>query len=202
MKNILLTLILLAFIPQLTSGQATIVVKNPAWELEDQAENELRTVQWAESQAQLASTLSVQKERLSMIKEATEKLKQINNLVASYSYFVNSLELTNKCLTTFSEKTKEYEANNLLSASEIKSFMNSLQTILDAFATNITTIQNLVTASKMEMNDGDRMSNLRETIQLLKKDIATFYALVDEIDTLQNQRAALNTIKYLKSALQ
>jgi len=51
------------------------------------------------------------------------------------------------------------------------------------------------------MNDGSRMSNMRESLNQLKQDVGTFYALVNEVDMLQQQRAALNTLKYLKTTL-
>jgi hypothetical protein len=80
----LFTFFLLLFSVNLFGQAAVVVVKNPAWKLEDEAKDKLEMSDRLREYAKLTEQVNTQKESLQTIRDATEKLKKINRKVANY----------------------------------------------------------------------------------------------------------------------
>ena len=66
-------------------GQAAVmVVKNPAWKLEDETKDKIEMSDRLREYAKLTEQVNTQKESLQAIRNATEKLRKINRKVANY----------------------------------------------------------------------------------------------------------------------
>ena len=80
----LFTFFLLLLTVNLFGQAAVVVVKNPAWKLEDEAKDKIEMSDRLREYAKLTEQVKTQKESLQVIRDATEKLRKINRKVANY----------------------------------------------------------------------------------------------------------------------
>jgi hypothetical protein len=83
MKNVLYFLMLCLSV-QVFGQVPVVVVKNPAWKAEDEVKDKIEASDRLREYAKLTEQVETEQKSLQVIKDATEKLRNINRKVANY----------------------------------------------------------------------------------------------------------------------
>jgi hypothetical protein len=181
-------------------GQAAVVVvKNPAWKLEDEAKDKLEMSDRLREYAKLTEQVNTQRESLQAIKDATEKLRKINRKVANYHNLELAIAQVSEAYTRVLTSLRRINDNNCFKPSEYHIISESMMGLLSQTSYSITTLTVVLTDNFSEMTDGERLLNMNSAIKELRENLGVINAAIIEVEILDNQRMQLRTLNYINS---
>lgn len=181
--------------------QPTVVVKNPAWKMEDEAKFKLEMADRLREYGKLAEQVESTREHLKMVKDATKKLMEINRKIANYRYLEMALSNLNDALQKVKSTMRTLNESNCFSPSEYRMINESVLNLVNHTSFTIQAITVVVTDNFASMTDGERLSNLQESVKQLRDDLGVINNFLWELETLNNQRMQVKTLKYFNNTL-
>lgn len=178
-----------------------VVARDPAWTVEENFKFQQEQVDKLKQLAEIQSQTLVAKEHLSMLKEATKKLREINRRVANFRQMEECLVYTGRAYEDMYKFVKEMSGGDIFSPTEIQALNSMLLNTLALTTNSINAISVVVTDNFSDMNDSERMMNIRESIKDLKNDIGLFYCFMAEVEQLYYQRMHVRTYQVLVNNL-
>ena len=198
MRNVLTVLLLLSSFQVFGQG-ATVVVKNPAWKIEDETQEKIEMSDRLREYTKLSEQVATEKENLQVIKDATEKLKKINRKVANYHNLELAITQVSDSYTRVLGSLKTINDHNCFKPSEYHTINESMMGLLSQTSYAISTLTVVLTDNLSEMSDGDRLLNMNQALKELHENLGVINSAVIEVETLDNQRMQLRTLNYINS---
>lgn len=195
----LFTFFLLLLSVNLFGQAAVVVVKNPAWKLEDEAKDKIETSDRLREYAKLTEQVNTQKESLQTIRDATEKLRKINRKVANYHNLELAIVQVSDSYTRVLNSLKTISDNNCFKPSEYHTISESMMGLLSQTGYAITTLTVVLTDNFSEMTDGERLLNMNQAIKELRENLGVINSAIIEVEILDNQRMQIRTLNYINS---
>jgi uncharacterized protein YfkK (UPF0435 family) len=198
MRNVLTVLLLLSSFQVFGQG-ATVVVKNPAWKIEDETQEKIEMSDRLREYTKLSEQVATEKENLQVIKDATEKLKKINRKVANYHNLELAITQVSDSYTRVLGSLKTINDHNCSKPSEYHTINESMMGLLSQTSYAISTLTVVLTDNLSEMSDGDRLLNMNQALKELHENLGVINSAVIEVETLDNQRMQLRTLNYINT---
>jgi uncharacterized protein YfkK (UPF0435 family) len=198
MRNVLTVLLLLSSFQVFGQG-ATVVVKNPAWKIEDETQEKIEMSDRLREYTKLSEQVATEKENLQVIKDATEKLKKINRKVANYHNLELAITQVSDSYTRVLGSLKTINDHNCFKPSEYHTINESMMGLLSQTSYAISTLTVVLTDNLSEMSDGDRLLNMNQALKELHENLGVINSAVIEVETLDNQRMQLRTLNYINT---
>jgi uncharacterized protein YfkK (UPF0435 family) len=198
MRNVLTVLLLLSSFQVFGQG-ATVVVKNPAWKIEDETQEKIEMSDRLREYTKLSEQVATEKENLQVIKDATEKLKKINRKVANYHNLELAIAQVSDSYTRVLGSLKTINDHNCFKPSEYHTINESMMALLSQTSYAISTLTVVLTDNLSEMSDGDRLLNMNQALKELRENLGVINSATIEVETLDNQRMQLKTLNYINS---
>jgi len=177
----------------------TVVVKNPAWEIEDATREKAEMTDRLREYAKLSEQVATERENLQVIKDATEKLKKINRKVANYHNLELAIAQVSDSYTRVLGSLKTINDHNCFKPSEYHTINESMMGLLSQTSYAISTLTVVLTDNLSEMSDGDRLLNMNQALKELRENLGVINSAVIEVETLDNQRMQLRTLNYINT---
>ena len=177
----------------------TVVVKNPAWEIEDATREKAEMTDRLREYTKLTEQVATEREHLQVIKDATEKLKKINRKVANYHNLELAIAQVSDSYTRVLGSLKTINDHNCFKPSEYHTINESMMGLLSQTSYAISTLTVVLTDNLSEMSDGDRLLNMNQALKELHENLGVINSAVIEVETLDNQRMQLRTLNYINS---
>jgi uncharacterized protein YfkK (UPF0435 family) len=177
----------------------TVVVKNPAWEIEDATREKVEVTDRLREYTKLTEQVATEREHLQVIKDATEKLKKINRKVANYHNLELAIAQVSDSYTRVLGSLKTINDHNCFKPSEYHTINESMMGLLSQTSYAISTLTVVLTDNLSEMSDGDRLLNMNQALKELHENLGVINSAVIEVETLDNQRMQLRTLNYINS---
>ena len=177
----------------------TVVVKNPAWEIEDATREKAEMTDRLREYTKLSEQVATEREHLQVIKDATEKLKKINRKVANYHNLELAIAQVSDSYTRVLGSLKTINDHNCFKPSEYHTINESIMGLLSQTSYAISTLTVVLTDNLSEMSDGDRLLNMNQALKELHENLGVINSAVIEVETLDNQRMQLRTLNYINS---
>ena len=177
----------------------TVVVKNPAWEIEDATREKAEMTDRLREYAKLSEQVATERENLQVIKDATEKLKKINRKVANYHNLELAIAQVSDSYTRVLGSLKTINDHNCFKPSEYHTINESMMGLLSQTSYAISTLTVVLTDNLSEMSDGDRLLNMNQALKELHENLGVINSAIIEVETLDNQRMQLRTLNYINS---
>ena len=197
MRNVITVLLFLASFQ--VFGQATVVVKNPAWSIADDAKEALEKADRLRQMEKLTEQVNTQKESLQAIRDATEKLKKINRKVANYRNLELATVQVSESYSRVLSSLKTISDHNCFKPSEYRTISESLMGLLSQTSYAISTLTVVLTDNFSEMTDGERLLNMNQALNELRDNLGVINSAIIEVEILDNQRMQLRTLNYINS---
>ena len=198
MRNVF-TVLIISLSVQVFGQGATVVVKNPAWKLEDATREKIEMSDRLREYSKLTEQVTTEKENLQVIKDATEKLKKINRKVANYHNLELSIAQVSDSYTRVLGSLKTINDHNCFKPSEYHTINESMMGLLNQTSYAISTLTIVLTDNLSEMSDGDRLLNMNQALKELRENLGVINSAIIEVETLDNQRMQLRTLNYINS---
>jgi len=198
MRNVF-TVLIISLSVQVFGQGATVVVKNPAWKLEDATREKIEMSDRLREYSKLTEQVTTEKENLQVIKDATEKLKKINRKVANYHNLELSIAQVSDSYTRVLGSLKTINDHNCFKPSEYHTISESMMGLLSQTSYAISTLTVVLTDNLSEMSDGDRLLNMNQALKELHENLGVINSAIIEVETLDNQRMQLRTLNYVNS---
>jgi len=198
MKNILFFLMLFLSV-QLLGQVPVIVVKNPVWKAEDLVKENLEKADRLQQLNKLTEQVNTQRESLQAIRDATEKLKNINRKVANYHNLELAIEQVSDSYSRVLGLLKTIDDHNCFKPSEYHIISESLLGLISQTSYAISTLTVVLTDNFSEMTDAERLLNMNQALKELRENLGVINCAIIEVETLDNQRMQLRTLQYLNS---
>jgi uncharacterized protein YfkK (UPF0435 family) len=195
----LFTFFLLLLSVNIFGQAAVVVVKNPAWKLEDEAKDKLEMSDRLREYAKLTEQVNTQRESLQTIRDATEKLRKINRKVANYHNLELAIVQVSEAYSRVLTSLRRINDNNCFKPSEYHIISESMMGLLSQTSYSITTLTVVLTDNFSEMTDGERLLNMNSAIKELRENLGVINAAIIEVEILDNQRMQLRTLNYMNS---
>ena len=177
----------------------TVVVKNPAWEIEDATREKAEMTDRLREYTKLSEQVATERENLQVIKDATEKLKKINRKVANYHNLELAIAQVSDSYTRVLGSLKTINDHNCFKPSEYHTINESMMGLLSQTSYAISTLTVVLTDNLSEMSDGDRLLNMNQALKELHENLGVINSAVIEVETLDNQRMQLRTLNYINT---
>ena len=177
----------------------TVVVKNPAWEIEDATREKVEVTDRLREYTKLTEQVATEREHLQVIKDATEKLKKINRKIANYHNLELAIAQVSDSYTRVLGSLKTINDHNCFKPSEYHTINESMMGLLSQTSYAISTLTVVLTDNLSEMSDGDRLLNMNQALKELHENLGVINSAVIEVETLDNQRMQLRTLNYINS---
>jgi uncharacterized protein YfkK (UPF0435 family) len=177
----------------------TVVVKNPAWEIEDATREKAEMTDRLREYTKLSEQVATERENLQVIKDATEKLKKINRKVANYHNLELAIAQVSDSYTRVLGSLKTINDHNCFKPSEYHTINESMMGLLSQTSYAISTLTVVLTDNLSEMSDGDRLLNMNQALKELRENLGVINSAVIEVETLDNQRMQLRTLNYINT---
>ena len=177
----------------------TVVVKNPAWEIEDATREKAEMTDRLREYTKLSEQVATEREHLQVIKDATEKLKKINRKIANYHNLELAIAQVSDSYTRVLGSLKTINDHNCFKPSEYHTINESMMGLLSQTSYAISTLTVVLTDNLSEMSDGDRLLNMNQALKELHENLGVINSAVIEVETLDNQRMQLRTLNYINS---
>jgi uncharacterized protein YfkK (UPF0435 family) len=196
--------IVIIFLLSLSSFQvfgqgAVVVVKNPAWKLEDEAREKIEMSDRLRDYAKLTEQVSTERENLQVIKDATEKLKKINRKVANYHNLEIAIAEVSDSYARVLGCLKAVNDHNCFNPSEYRKISESMMGLLSQTSYAISTLTVVLTDNLSEMTDGERLLNMNQSLKELRENLGVINSAIIEVEILDNQRMQLRTLNYINN---
>jgi len=177
----------------------TVVVRSPAWKIEDEAKESLEKADRLRQMATLTEQVNTQKESLQAIRDATEKLRKINRKVANYHNLELAIVQVSDSYTRVLGSLKTVNDHNCFKPSEYHMITESMMGLLSQTSYAISTLTVVLTDNFSEMSDGERLLNMNQAIKELRENLGVINSAIIEVEILDNQRMQLRTLNYMNS---
>ena len=177
----------------------TVVVKNPAWEIEDATREKAEMTDRLREYTKLSEQVATEREHLQVIKDATEKLKKINRKVANYHNLELAMAQVSDSYTRVLGSLKTINDHNCFKPSEYHTINESIMGLLSQTSYAISTLTVVLTDNLSEMSDGDRLLNMNQALKELRENLGVINSAVIEVEILDNQRMQLRTLNYINN---
>jgi len=177
----------------------TVVVKNPAWEIEDATREKVEVTDRLREYTKLTEQVATEREHLQVIKDATEKLKKINRKVANYHNLELAIAQVSDSYTRVLGSLKTINDHNCFKPSEYHTINESMMSLLSQTSYAISTLTVVLTDNLSEMSDGDRLLNMNQALKELRENLGVINSATIEVEILDNQRMQLRTLNYINS---
>ena len=177
----------------------TVVVKNPAWEIEDATREKVEVTDRLREYTKLTEQVATEREHLQVIKDATEKLKKINRKVANYHNLELAIAQVSDSYTRVLGSLKTINDHNCFKPSEYHTINESMMGLLSQTSYAISTLTVVLTDNLSEMSDGDRLLNMNQALKELHENLGVINSAIIEVETLDNQRMQLRTLNYINT---
>jgi uncharacterized protein YfkK (UPF0435 family) len=187
------------FIISYEAFSQTVVVKNPAWEIEDATREKVEMTDRLRENTKLSEQVATERENLQVIKDATEKLKKINRKVANYHNLELAIAQVSDSYTRVLGSLKTINDHNCFKPSEYHTINESMMGLLSQTSYAISTLTVVLTDNLSEMSDGDRLLNMNQALKELRENLGVINSAVIEVETLDNQRMQLRTLNYINT---
>lgn len=196
MKNILFFLMLFLFVP--VFGQV-VVIKDPTWSMSDITKESLEKADRLQQLNKLTEQVNTQRESLQAIRDATEKLKNINRKVANYHNLELAIEQVSDSYSRVLGLLKTVDDHNCFKPSEYHIISESLLGLISQTSYAISTLTVVLTDNLSEMTDAERLLNMNQALKELRENLGVINCAIIEVETLDNQRMQLRTLQYVNS---
>jgi uncharacterized protein YfkK (UPF0435 family) len=177
----------------------TVVVKNPAWEIEDATREKVEVTDRLREYTKLTEQVATEREHLQVIKDATEKLKKINRKVANYHNLELAIAQVSDSYTRVLGSLKTINDHNCFKPSEYHIISESMMGLLSQTSYAISTLTVVLTDNLSEMTDGERLLNMNQALKELRENLGVINSAIIEVEILDNQRLQLKTLNYINS---
>ena len=198
MRNVLTVLLLLSSFQVFGQG-ATVVVKNPAWKIEDETQEKIEMSDRLREYTKLSEQVATEQKNLQVVIDATEKLKKINRKVANYHNLELAIAQVSDSYTRVLGSLKTINDHNCFKPSEYHTINESMMGLLSQTSYAISTLTVVLTDNLSEMSDGDRLLNMNQALKELHENLGVINSAVIEVETLDNQRMQLRTLNYINT---
>ena len=177
----------------------TVVVKNPAWEIEDATREKVEMTDRLREYTKLTEQVATEQKNLQVVIDATEKLKKINRKVANYHNLELAIAQVSDSYTRVLGSLKTINDHNCFKPSEYHTINESMMGLLSQTSYAISTLTVVLTDNLSEMSDGDRLLNMNQALKELRENLGVINSAVIEVETLDNQRMQLRTLNYINT---
>jgi uncharacterized protein YfkK (UPF0435 family) len=177
----------------------TVVVKNPAWEIEDATREKAEMTDRLREYTKLSEQVATERENLQVIKDATEKLKKINRKIANYHNLELAIAQVSDSYTRVLGSLKTINDHNCFKPSEYHTINESMMGLLSQTSYAISTLTVVLTDNLSEMSDGDRLLNMNQALKELRENLGVINSATIEVEIFDNQRMQLRTLNYINS---
>jgi uncharacterized protein YfkK (UPF0435 family) len=177
----------------------TVVVRNPAWKISDEAKEALEKADRLRQLEKLTEQVNNQKESLQVIKDATEKLKKINRKVANYHNLELAISQVSDSYARVLGCLKTVNDHNCFEPSEYHIISESMMGLLSQTSYSISTLTIVLTDNLSEMTDGERLLNMNQALKELRENLGVINSAIIEVEILDNQRVQIRTLNYINS---
>ena len=198
MRNVLTVLLLLSSFQVFGQG-ATVVVKNPAWKIEDETQEKIEMSDRLREYTKLTEQVATEQKNLQVVIDATEKLKKINRKIANYHNLELAIAQVSDSYTRVLGSLKTINDHNCFKPSEYHTINESMMGLLSQTSYAISTLTVVLTDNLSEMSDGDRLLNMNQALKELHENLGVINSAVIEVETLDNQRMQLRTLNYINT---
>ena len=196
----LFTFFLLILCFELSSqSPMTVVVRNPAWSIADEAKEALEKADRLRQLEKLTEQVNTQKESLQAIRDATEKLKKINRKVANYHNLELAVVQVSDSYARVLSSLNTINEHNCFKPAEYHRISESMMGLLSQTSYAISTLTVVLTDNFSEMSDGERLLNMNSAIKELRENLGVINSAIIEVETLDNQRMQLRTLNYINT---
>jgi hypothetical protein len=145
----------------------TVVVKNPAWEIEDATREKVEMTDRLREYTKLTEQVATEQKNLQVVIDATEKLKKINRKVANYHNLELAIAQVSDSYTRVLGSLKTINDHNCFKPSEYHTINESMMGLLSQTSYAISTLTVVLTDNLSEMSDGDRLLNMNQALKEL-----------------------------------
>lgn len=178
-----------------------IVSRDIKWKEEERAKHKVQMAQMLKDAATLADQLETSRERLKYVKEATVKLRKVNQILRNFKNLEVAITSTTSITKSFYEFMKDMEKDNLFHIDEYQYMSSYGQAILFSLSNTVNMLTIVLSDFGFEGSDFDRLNALNQGLSQLDRDIITIRFLMWEMQTLRNNRLQLRTFDYMRAAL-
>lgn len=187
---------LFLFVP--VFGQV-VVIKDPTWSMSDITKESLEKADRLQQLNKLTEQVNTQRESLQAIRDATEKLKNINRKVANYHNLELAIEQVSDSYSRVLGLLKTVDDHNCFKPSEYHIISESLLGLISQTSYAISTLTVVLTDNLSEMTDAERLLNMNQALKELRENLGVINCAIIEVETLDNQRMQLRTLQYVNS---
>jgi uncharacterized protein YfkK (UPF0435 family) len=191
--------IIFLFLISYETFSQTVVVKNPAWEIEDATREKVEMTDRLREYTKLTEQVATEQKNLQVVIDATEKLKKINRKVANYHNLELAIAQVSDSYTRVLGSLKTINDHNCFKPSEYHTINESMMGLLSQTSYAISTLTVVLTDNLSEMSDGDRLLNMNQALKELRENLGVINSAVIEVETLDNQRMQLRTLNYINT---
>jgi hypothetical protein len=149
----------------------TVVVKNPAWEIEDATREKVEMTDRLREYTKLTEQVATEQKYLQVVIDATEKLKKINRKVANYHNLELAIAQVSDSYTRVLGSLKTINDHNCFKPSEYHMITESMMGLLSQTSYAISTLTVVLTDNFSEMSDGERLLNMNQAIKELRENL-------------------------------
>lgn len=179
----------------------TVVTRDPGWVAEDQLRLEETAVQNALVHEEMVKNVAHSFNLLKLMKESTEKLREINRRVANIVMLENAVMSVAECSKDYANMLNRMQSSGNFTLNELQSLITYTSTIVYQMSFSLSMIEVVVTDNWAEMSDGERMSNMRETLSQLNNEIREVYEFMYEVEQLNSQRERVRSLQAITNFL-
>lgn len=176
-----------------------VVVKNPAWKAEDEVKDKIEASDRLREYAKLTEQVETEQKSLQVIKDATEKLRNINRKVANYHNLELAIEQVSDSYSRVLGSLKTISDHNCFKPSEYHMISESMMGLLSQTSYAISTLTVVLTDNLSEMTDGERLLNMNQALKELRENLGVINSAIIEVEILDNQLMQLRTLNYINS---
>lgn len=182
----------------LVPAGATIVVRNPKWEAEEQAKLHKYAADKAQEFAFWKEQLEKSNEHLKRVKDATDKLKEVNKRLRNYRHMEEAIRMTTNAYIFYGNFIRKLEQDDLFNIQEYRQMTQQASFLLQSTTYSLDMIKLVLSDFGIEANDYERVVLLDKYLETLRKDVNTLYLFAWELEQVNNQRMQLRTLDYMR----
>lgn len=178
-------------------SQPMVVARNPAWVAQDKVREANELKDRIALYAQTSQIVTNAREHLKWVKDATNKLKQINRRIANYRYLEESITAVSEAYNRVQNTLATLNSSSCFTIAEYRTINQSLMNMLGQTTFAISALTIVITDNFSEMNDAERLASLSNALNQLRDDIGVVDNFLNEVEILNNQRQQIKTINAL-----
>lgn len=179
----------------------TVVMRDPNWQADDALKLQEIVSQNYKVHAEMVKNVTHSYNLLEIMKESTKKLRNINRRIANVVMLENAIVSVAECSKDYANMLNRVQSSGNFTLNELQNLVTYTSSVVYQLSYTLSMIEVVVTDNWAEMSDGERMSNMRETLNQLNSEIREVYMFMYEVEELSAQRQRLKSLQAIGNFL-